>query len=262
MTTARPTHEFEGEISLNHEFLDNGNEASIVLSGPVSDRFRYRIASRYNELGGYLENITLNRDEPQQEDFTLRTTFEFDVTDTMMATLKLESSKFDVVGRNIEINGEIPRLANPDNPSALDGLTYSQILFGAFGQDSSVLNTEIDGQRSSNGDFSYNDQFEAVLSLDWDLDNHQLSSITGISNFTFDDLCDCDYTGADIFTLNIEEQYDQFSQELRLTSNNDGAINYIVGGFYQTSDHDFKDAISITEKFSFGSITKWSNSWC
>lgn len=238
MTTARPTDEFEGFVSLNHGWTFGETEGTVILSGPGSDRFRYRIAGRYHEMDGFIENLTLGRDEPQQEDYTLRTTFEFDVNDSFMATLKLESSQFDVVGRNIEINGEVPAAAGP-----FAGLTYSQILVGGLGQDPSVLNNTIDGKRHSNGDFSNNDQFEAVLTLDWDLENHTLQSITGISNFEFDDNCDCDFTGADIFTLPLQEKYDQFSQEIRLTSNGGENINYIVGAYYQTSDHDYRDAL-------------------
>jgi outer membrane receptor protein involved in Fe transport len=240
MTTARPTSEFEGEINLSHEFLNDENESSVILSGPVNDRFRYRIAGRYHELGGYIENLTLNRDEPQQEDYTLRTTFEYDFSDTLMATLKLESSKFDVKGRNIEINGEVPAAVGP-----FTGLTYSQIMVGVFGQDPSVLNNTIDGKRSSNGDFSNNDQFEAVLTLDWELDNHTLRTTTGVSNFDFSDNCDCDFTGANVFTLPLEEHYDQISQEIRLTSNTGGDFEYIVGAFYQTSDHEYRDALVV-----------------
>ncbi len=241
MTTARPTNEFEGEISLSHGFTFGETEGSLVLSGPVSDRFRYRIAGRYHELDGYIENLTLDRDEPQQEDYTLRTTFEFDLTDTVMATLKLESSKFDVVGRNIEINGEVPAAGGP-----FQTLTYSEILAGVFGQDLSVLNNTIDGRRHANGDFSNNDQFEAVLTFDWDLENHTLRTVTGISNFEYNDNCDCDFTGGNVFTLPLEEEYDQFSQEIRLTSDNSGSVNYIVGGFYQTSDHQFRDALKVS----------------
>ena len=241
LTTAKPTTEFEGYVELNHGFSIGEDEASIVLSGPINDKFRYRIAGRYHELDGYIENLTLNRDEPQQEDYTLRTTFEYDFSDTMTASLKLETSQFDVVGRNIEINGEV---AAPEG-TPFAGLTYSQLLVGAFGQDPSVLNNTIDGKRHSNGDFSNNDQFEAVLKLDWELDNHMLTSITGISNFEFDDHCDCDFTGANVFTLPLQEKYDQISQEIRLTSNGGEKVDYIVGGFYQTSDHEYRDALVI-----------------
>lgn len=240
MTTARPTDEFEGLVEINHGFTFGDTEASLVLSGPATDRLRYRIAGRYHELDGYLENLTLDRDEPQQEDFTLRTIFEFDVNDSLMATLKLESSAFDTVGRNIEINGEVPAAVGP-----FSGLMYSQILAGVFGQDPSVLNNQLDGKRHSNGDFSNNEQFEAVLTLDWDLENHTLQTITGISDFQYNDNCDCDFTGANVFSLPLEEQYDQFSQEIRLTSNGGETVDYIIGGFFQTSDHEFRDGLIV-----------------
>lgn len=254
MTTARPTDEFEGSVSLNHGFTFGDTEGSLILSGPASDKFRYRIAGRYHELDGYIENLTLGRDEPQQEDFTLRTTFEYDFSDTMMATLKLESSSFDVVGRNIEIAGEVAAAAGP-----FTGLTYSEILVGVFGQDPSVLNNTLDGQRHSNGDFSNNDQFEAVLTLDWDLDNHSLQSITGISNFEFDDNCDCDFTGANVFTLPLSEKYDQLSQEVRLTSNGGETIDYIVGGFFQTSDHEYRDSLIVNSSSVLVPLLNGSN---
>jgi len=240
MTTAKPTDEFEGLVGLNYGFTLGETEGTVVLSGPISDRFRYRIAGRYHEMDGYIRNLTLNRDEPQQEDYTLRTTFEYDVSDTMMATLKLESSSFDVKGRNIEINGEKPAVAGP-----FAGLRYSEILANVFGQDPSVLNNTLDGNRSANGDFSNNDQFEAVLTLDWQLENHTLTSITGVSNFEFNDNCDCDFTGANVFTLPLAEKYDQISQEVRLTSTEGETFNYIVGGFYQTSDHEYRDALVV-----------------
>jgi len=240
LTTARPTDEFEAIIGLNYGFTLGETEASVILSGPASDKFRYRIAGRFHDMDGYIENLTLDRDEPQQEDYTLRTTFEYDFSDSFMATLKLESSEFDVVGRNIEINGEQPATAGP-----FAGLRYSQILAGVFGQDPSVLNNTIDGKRSSNGDFSNNEQFEAVMTLDWDLENHSLKSTTGISNFEYNDNCDCDFTGANVFTLPLEETYDQISQEIRLTSNTGGKFDYIVGGYYQTSNHDYRDGLII-----------------
>ncbi|VAV87683.1 TonB-dependent receptor, partial [hydrothermal vent metagenome] len=240
ITTAKPTEEFEGYVNLSFEPTDNEKEATIVLSGPISDKVRVRVAGRYHDLNGYIKNLTLNRDEPAQEDWTLRGIVEMDVTENLTATLKVERSQFDVKGRNIEIDGEIPAAAGP-----FAGLKYSQILVGAFGQDPSVLNNTLDGKRSSNGDFSNNKQTEIVLTLDWELGDHTLKSTSGYSDFKFNDNCDCDFTGANIFTLPLSEQYEQFSQEIRLASPGGETIDYIVGAYFQTSNHGYQDAIEI-----------------
>ena len=221
--------------------MDGEKEGTLVLSGPISDKIRVRVAGRYHELDGYIENITLNRDEPQQEDWTVRGTIEMDFNENLTATIKVERSEFDVVGRNIEIDGE--------RPGPL-GLTFAQILaaplaLGGLGADSSVLNTEIDGKRSANGDFSNNEQTEIVLTLDWQLGDHVLTSISGYSDFGFDDRCDCDFTGANIFFVDLNEQYEQFSQEIRLTSPIGEKVDYIIGAYYQTSNHDYRDSIEV-----------------
>ncbi len=242
ITTAKPTEEFEGSVSFSYEPTDNEKEATLVLSGPVSDRVRVRMAARYHNLDGYIENLTLNRNEPNQEDWTIRGTVEMDVSENLTATLKLERSEFDVLGRNMETDGEVPAPAGP-----FAGLTYSQILVGAFGQDASVLNNTLDGKRHSNGDFSNNEQTEVVLTLDWQIGDHVLTSISGYSDFSFNDNCDCDFTGANVFTLPLAESYEQISQEVRLTSPGGEQVDYILGAYFQTSKHNYSDAIEIND---------------
>ena len=249
ITTAKPTEEFEGSVSVSFEPVDNEKEATLVLSGPISDKVRARVAGRYHDLDGYIENLTLGGMEPSQEDWTLRGTVEMDLSENFTATLKVERSEFDVVGRNIEIDGEIAAPAvDPVTglPNPIPGLKYSEILT-LFGQDSSVLNNVLDGKRHANGDFSNNKQTEIVLTLDWQLGEHILTSTSGYSDFSFDDNCDCDYTGGDVFTLPLSEQFEQFSQEIRLTSPGGETVDYILGAYFQTTNHEYQDAIEISD---------------
>ncbi len=244
ITTAKPTEEFEGSASVSYEPTDGEKEATLVLSGPISDKIRVRVAGRYHDLDGYIENLTLGRDEPAQEDWTLRGTIEMDVSDNLTATLKVERSEYDVLGRNMEIDGEEPNTFFPVG-HPLAGMLYSQILVYGFGQDASVLNNTLDGKRSANGDFSNNEQTEVVLTLDWQLGDHTLTSTSGYSDFKYDDNCDCDYTGGNVFMLPLSEQFEQYSQEIRLTSPGGEEIDYILGAYFQTTKHGFQDAIEV-----------------
>ena len=246
MTTAKPTEEFEGYITGAYEVIDTAYEVTGVLSGPLSDTMRVRVAGRYHDKDGYIENLTLDRTEPQQEDWAVRGILEWDISDDLTATFKVERSAFDVVGRNIEIANELPNGAFPAG-HPLAGLTYSQILVYGFGQDASVLNNTIDGQRSANGDWSNNDATEAVMTLNYAIGDHMLESITGYTKFEYDEVCDCDFTGANVFLLPIQEEYEQFSQEIRLTSPGGETIDYIVGAYFQTSNHDFADQFLIDD---------------
>ena len=241
ITTARPTDEFEGSFAASWEFE---NEESIIegmLSGPISDRFRYRIAARQRELEGYMFNATLGEDEPNRKDWTVRGTLEFDVTDNLTATLKAEVGEFDVDGRHIEIVNELPAAGGP-----FQGLQYNQILSLVFGADPSVNNVVQDDIRSSNGDFSYNESENFALTLDWALGDFDFKSITALSTFEYNEFCDCDFTGADVFGAALQETYDQFSQEFRLSSPVGERFDYIAGLYYQTSEHDYADQITVS----------------
>ncbi len=241
VTTAKPTDEFEGRLMIANEFEDEELIVEGVISGPISDRVRFRLAGRLRDADGYVENLTLGSDEPNREDETIRGILEWDITDDLTATLKLESSTFDVKGRQIEVIGELPAAAGP-----FTGLRYSDILGVVFGQDSSVSNVEQDYRRSSNGDFSFNDSESAVLTLDWRLGDFTLQSITATTLFEYDEVCDCDFTGADVFNAALQEEYEQTSQEFRLSSPLGESYDYILGFYYQTSNHFFQDQITVS----------------
>lgn len=240
VTTARPTDEFQGSIFASTETEDGETIVEGMLSGPFSDNVRARIAARTRDLDGYIANATLGRDEPNREDWTARGTLEIDFSDTFSARLKAEISEFDVKGRHVETINETPVPAGP-----LAGLTWSQILVGVFGQDSSVLNSTRDGIRHSDDDFSFNSLETYVLTLDWDIGEFGLQAISAWETFDYDEFCDCDFTGADVFGAALQEGYEQFSQEIRLTSPLNENFDYILGLYYQTSDHEYHDQIIV-----------------
>jgi outer membrane receptor protein involved in Fe transport len=237
VTTARPTESFEAMISALYEPRYEESELSAFVSGPFIERFRGRLAASRRESDGYLTNATLGADEPGREETAARAWLELDITDRVSAALKAEIGEFDVTGRQIEITNEEPSVAG-----AFAGLTYSEIL-AAFGQDPSVLNDTADGVRSANGDFSNNDTEEFVLQVDWEIGQGTLTSITAYSAYDFDELCDCDFTGGNVFNVTIAEDFDQLSQELRLTSPVGDVLDYIVGAYYESSDLTYRDTI-------------------
>ena len=211
---------------------------------------RARVAGRFHKGDGYIQNLTLDRQEPQREDWNVRGIIEWDVTDNLELNLKAEHGEFDVDGRNIEIYNELPSTS----PSPLfHGKTYAQILTtigalsptDAFVVDPSVLNNVKDGKRSANGDTSDNTSDTYVLTANLDTSIGTLTSISGYNKFKYGELCDCDFTGATILTVDLDEKYEQFSQEIRLASDTKGKLDYIVGGFFQTSNHSYRDAINI-----------------
>lgn len=199
-----------------------------------------RLSGRYRDADGYVENLTLDRSEPQREDWMVRWQGEFDLADNLQALFKAEIGSFDVVGRHIEVIGELPAAGG-----TFAGLTYAQILAGPFMSDPSVLNTTFDGARSSNGDYSYNDTNVYSANLTWDVGGYEVRSLTAFQRFKYNELCDCDFTGAVVFDALLQEEYSQWSSELRVTSPVWENWDFVAGLYWQTSDHDYADQIAV-----------------
>ncbi len=242
LVSALPGDEFEGSMRVSRDVENDESIASAVLSGPLGDSFGARGALHYRKSDGYVENLTLGRDEPQRDEFAGRLTFAFSPSERFDATLKVEGGSFDVTGRQVEIFGETPITA----AGPFTGLTYSQIVAGAplpllgypaglpQGTHASAQNNVVDYRRSSSGDSSNLDSREAVLTLNWSFGNGlTLTSVSGYSSYDLDELCDCDFVGATVFNAGITEDYDQVSQELRLASPVDRRLSWIGGLFYQ-----------------------------
>ncbi len=240
MTTAKPGDTFEGMAAVTYEPEYNEQVYDAMLSGPLTDTLGLRFAYRNRTSDGYVENLTLGRDEPQLEEDTARLTLAWRPSDKFDATLKYEHGVFDSDGRAIEIIHDEATARAP-----FTGQNYAQILRNGFGQDASVLNNSIDYKRSSTGDFSNNETDGAVLTMNFALGEHTLTSITGYLGYDYDELCDCDFTGASLFTVRSQEKYEQFSQELRFVSPTGGTIEYIAGAYVQSSDLDFNDEFAV-----------------
>ena len=248
--SAQPTRDAEGYVQASYQPTDNDWEMLGAVSVPITDKLRARVAGRFHEGDGFIDNLTTGLSEPQRKDWNVRGILTWDVTDDLEVSFKAEHGVFDVVGRNIEIYNERPSI----HPSPLfNGKTYAQILAtlgglnpaDVFVVDPSVLNNIKDGKRSSNGDTSDNTSSTYVLTANWDTSLGTLTSISGYNKFSYDELCDCDFTGATILDVGLNEKYEQFSQEIRLASDTKGRFDYIVGGFFQTSDHSYRDQINV-----------------
>lgn len=100
-------------------------------------------------------------------------------------------------------------------------------------------------KRGSNNDFSRNSVDNVTVNVDLPLQNGDLKLITGYLNYSYQDLCDCDFTGADLIEYQSNEQYEQISQEIRYTSSTGDFVDYIVGAYYQKDELKFNDYVIV-----------------
>ncbi|RMF97125.1 MAG: TonB-dependent receptor [Gammaproteobacteria bacterium] len=252
LRTAKPSDEFETSLNLLAG-EDDEREVTGVISGPLFGQLSARLAGRYRTLGGYLKNNILGRDEPDRTETSGRLTLLWSA-DNWDATLKLERNEFNVKGRQIEIIRDDPSVTRGSSPTGFSnntgssalwqpGFTYLQYLGQFFDPDPRIQNGEQDFVRGSNGDRSDNTVNAVVGTINIDIGEHTLTAVSGYLEYEYSELCDCDFTGADQFQLLSEEDYWQFSQELRLTSPQDRRLRYMVGLYYQQDELDFGDQI-------------------
>lgn len=236
ITTAKPGDELEGKLSGLYEPEYGEQDIRLILSGPISDTLGGRLAILDSSTDGYMENTTLGRDESADKNRVLRATLQWLPSDLWDITLKLEDGSFDSEGRNVEVT-------NPVGGSYANTLAF--LTQGAY-----QLDTTHDWKRQSNGDYSYNDTENVTLTVERELGEYTLTSVTGYNAYTYEELCDCDFTGASGFNILSDEEYSQVSQELRITSPEDETISYIGGLFFQGSSLKFHDAVRVpTDSF-------------
>jgi outer membrane receptor protein involved in Fe transport len=239
--TARPTEELSGRFGLSYEYDYDDYEAVGILSGPLSDTVNARAAVRGAQYGGYYFNRLNGRDEEDREEGTVRVSLDVDATDNIDLRFKLEHSSVKGLGLGEEV---VAGYRNPLPQSLLNpfgGMNFAEAAaFLAFltGQDIGSTQISKDRVRDTNVDEFYDLSMDTVqMIVDWEFDAFTMTSVTGWLGYEEERLYDGDLTGVDVLGQNFDEEFDQFSQEIRFTSNpGEGAFDWIAGVYFQTWD--------------------------
>jgi len=246
-TTTKPTSEFDSYLRADYDWDHNGTIFEGMLNGGT-DTLAARISVRKFDDDGWLVNSIEGRDEPQRDDFAIRGQLRWQPSDNLDMNLKIERQEFDTTGRQIEIIEDNPAVP----PSRFTGFTYAQIL-DFLGRPQGIPEAELDGRRSADGgDFSNNEVTNVTFTLNYALGANTLTAVTGWMEYDFTEICDCDYTGAPVFNVLLDEGYEQFSQEIRLASPGGETLDWLFGVYYQDSDLDFKDSILVPQDSVLG----------
>ncbi len=256
--TANPGQETEALISLAYEPEYKENTIDVMLSGPVTDSLALRFAARARQADGYMTNQITGEPEPQRDELTARLKGVWDLDDDVQLTFKLEHGTFDVVGRQFEVISDLPSVSDI---FLFTGRTYGDIVSNTnlglpignttyglrLNEDPAVLDHTADYKTARQEDYSNNTTFNLTTQLDWtDDEGGVYNLIAAYMAYEYDELCDCDYTGADLLQATFEEKYRQGSLEFRWLSAPGETWDYIAGGYAQYSQIDFNDAVIVS----------------
>ncbi|AEG50916.1 TonB-dependent receptor [Sphingobium chlorophenolicum L-1] len=228
--------------SVGYEINAREIRGEAYVSGPVSDTIGVRLAGIVSTMDGWMKDATPasnpfkseNSRNPQSTDYALRGTVKWEPSPDFDATVKLNYGRLDSAG----IAGTTSYIAcNPAGRRALAGLPCSAGDRNTVTQTGNITVTPYAHPRSDREPFADQKQFLGSLNLAGNLsDTLRLSSITGYYSSRLDHcgnvLGDPNVGITACQMLKVKE----FSQEVRLSSDFDGMLNFVLGGFYGTGD--------------------------
>lgn len=226
----KPDDDFGGSLTGSYEFNHKETQLTGVVNAPIGEMAGVRMVGYYRKQGGYIFNVTQNRDEPKVDTKFFRATFSLGKDGPVTASLKLEHADFDVLGQARE--NFSPRG------------TYSASPFFT------TVDTVLDG-RSQSGVFDSRTKItNATLDIAIEAGAHTVNLISGYANYKSREVVDVDYTALPILDgTNQGETFDQLSQEIRLTSPSDGPFTYLAGVYFQTSKLAARDDVIFGDFF-------------
>ncbi|RYE03627.1 MAG: TonB-dependent receptor [Sphingomonadales bacterium] len=217
IVTAKPQFEFGGNIEASY-----GNYNAIVVkgnvTGPLSDTVAFSLGGNYNKRDGYVYDVALNKDVNDRNRYGVRGQLLFE-----------PSSDFSIrlIGDYDKIDENCCAVVN-----VINGPTGA--IIGALGGNLDRANPF--SYRVYNNFLSSNDikNYGGSAQIDFNVsDGLSLTSITSYRKVDAVTNQDSDFTSLDILGRNYQDlNIGTFTQELRMASNFDGPVNFLVGGFY------------------------------
>lgn len=262
--SAGPTDELEGYIRSSYEFV--GDEALVegAISGPLTEEIGARLALRYRDLKGYFFNTSggytdatypfaavtpppgAGKHRAGEKEFVGRLTLSYKpVAADLDATLKLSIA---------DQSGDGPAYgAQPiycDGVSA--GVTYGVLdPYGECKFDKYFSRGSFNPAVVENMPFMKVDPYTDIrmylggLTVNYNFGDLTLTSVSGYFKYTSKTADNYDATSLNQLYSAEREGYRALSQELRLLSDFDGPLNFLLGAYYQDTSLDFDTSVGI-----------------
>jgi outer membrane receptor protein involved in Fe transport len=242
ITSNKPTDKFEGSIAGQYNLeASEGYEVDAVLSGPFSDSFRARAAINYRDVDGWVVNTPTGAENQEQKDLTARLIFDVDFSENFNAELLYQRTDYDRHGKARMPAGcqEFTRTGPPPGGFSVAG---SEAL--GFNCTLQASNHTLDLRTDSSGSqFNTREPFTLEndfigLTLTWDLGTAEITSLSGQFEYDIADSFSGDQRDIERVSIENDENYEQFYQELRISSTGETSLDYTAGLMYFDGEMD------------------------
>lgn len=235
IVTKKPTDEFEGWVRAlvspdsGRRSGEDGGQYAIegALNVPLSDAFALRVAAAYNGHDGYFFNTATNRNGPEEERRSARATLRYNPDERLDLSLKAEWSESSSTPGLFAIYENCPPPVRFGGPAGL-----CAIALGAGGP------IGIETHEFANQDGAVREFYtvETVLNVDYQIGDLTLTSTTGYYDYDFVYDQDTDSMDLELVHISAPEDFEQFSQEFRVSSPTGRDFEYMAGLYFQSDD--------------------------
>jgi outer membrane receptor protein involved in Fe transport len=215
VVTKEPQYNFGGQIEASYGNFNAFNLRGEV-TGPITDNIAWSLDGTYQQRDGFGRIVNLDEEINNRDRWSVR------------GNLLIEPTA-DIKIRLIGDYSSITEICCQTSNVVVGALTAGAIpaVGGQFPSDffsyDNFLNV---APVNENENYGFSGQ------LDWSFGALTLTSITAYRELRNSFLQDIDFTSADIAIEGRDQGVDTFTQELRLTSDFDGPINFLLGGYY------------------------------
>ena len=262
--TADPTDKFEVIGRAAYEFESVNPRGELIVSGPVTDTLKLRLAAMYQTADGYFNNIATAlpgtgavtpsvRNAPNSTDYQIRGTALWDPVSQFTAKLKMnfvhdraiDSETFECT------NAPTGTAPVPGFPPFLGGYPCNglqrdlRLVFLDPAAFPDALNSGVP--------FLETNQAYGTLDLTWrPVEDQTLSSTTGYYNLSSQSMVNptqSEYAGP-FLGINNRFHRREFTEEVRATSDFKGPVNYTAGALYE--DGNLSDNVTVLGNTAYG----------
>jgi iron complex outermembrane recepter protein len=236
IVTAEPQFKFSGGIEASY-----GNYDAVVVkgdvTGPIGEKLAFSVAGNYNKRDGFIDVVNLGTKSNDRNRYGVRGQLLWEPSDTLKVRLIGDYDKIDEIccGVTNLVNGPtgtiVNQLAGGVGLDANDPFSYD--VYQNLESINKIKNYGVSGQ------------------IDFDLtDSLSLTSISAYRSVRSNSNQDSDFTSANLLGENSQNlKIDTFTQEIRLASNFDGPLNFLIGGFYFNEKIDQANVITFGSQF-------------
>jgi iron complex outermembrane recepter protein len=232
VTRTRPTEEFGVRGTLGYSKFDTKRGRLVVNSGELGGIVRLKGFAFYDDTDGFYRNVTKGRREGQYEVFTYGATALITPVESISAEITYEHMRErgeTVVGSLSETGKDLICLV-PGAPGFAPPIECNR----RFTQPNWGLYTVFQNVDSR----VRNDTDAVTANINIELgENFLLTSVTGYRTNEESVRQDFDGSSANFFDTLRQQDYEQFSQELRIVGDVTPWLNLLVGGYYFDSNY-------------------------